>query len=147
MGFVQPSAGFGLHEQRRAASRCCPAAAGLVERIVDPGQWALVASEVVYRLQFPVGAGFPWVAFELQIRQIAGQPEPLRQVIICLLLPAGAPNKLKMITQPRQVPGCAGRTEMKYSVYVKPLSFWLSGGIEAKQRYDPVNIDEQKRLA
>jgi hypothetical protein len=36
---------------------------------------------------------------------------------------------------------------MKYSVHVKPFSLWQSVGTEAKKRYDPVNIDEQQRLA
>ena len=106
-----------------------------------------MASKVVDRLQFPVGAGFAGVAFELQVVKIAGEAKPLWQVVVGLLFPASAPNKLKMIAQSRQVLSGASRTEMEYSVDVQPFSIWQRVGIEAKQRYDPVNIDQQKRLA
>ena len=79
-----------------------------------------------------MGASLSWVAVELQKWQLSRQSEPLRQVIIGLLLPAGAPNEFKVITEPWQVLGCAGRTEMKYPVYVKPFSFRQSVGTEAK---------------
>ena len=130
--FVQASAGFSLHEQGWSGARCSPAAAGLVERIVDPRQWALGSGEVIDRLQLPMGAGLSRVAVELQKGQLSRQSEPLRQVIIGLLFPAGAPNELKVIPESWQVLGCAGRTEMKYSVYVKPLPLRQSVGIEAK---------------
>jgi len=97
VGFVQSCAGIRLHQKCRPNASCGPVAAGIVERIVDPRQRALLASEVVYRLQFPVRTGFAGVAFELQKRQISGQSDPLRQVIIGFFLPTGAPNKLEMI--------------------------------------------------
>ena len=144
---VQPCAGFGLHQQSWPCTLRCPLPAGIVKRIIDPRQRALVASKVIYRLQFPMRASLPWVAFELQVGELSRQAEPLRQVVIGLLFPAGAPNEFEMIAQARQVLGRAGRTEMKYSIDVQPFSLWQSVGTEAKQRYDTVNIDEQQRFA
>ena len=97
MDFVQPDARFSLDQKCRPNASCSPVAAGIVERIINPRQRALLASKVVYRLKFPVRTGFAWVAFELQKWEIAGQSEPLRQVIIGLFFPAGAPNQLEMI--------------------------------------------------
>jgi len=95
--FAKSGARFGLDQKCRPGAICSPVSAGIVERIVDPRQRALVASKVVDRLQFPVRTGFAGVAIELQKRQITGQSEPLRQVIIGLFLPTGAPNKLELI--------------------------------------------------
>ena len=97
MGFIQPCARIGLHQQRRPSACRCPLAAGSIKRVVDPRQRAPGASKIVDRLQFPVRTGFAGVAFELQKWQISWQPEPLRQVIIGFLFPAGAPNELEMI--------------------------------------------------
>src|SRR5581483_9133654 len=99
----------------------------------------------VDRGELPVGAAAARVALEAEEWQRTGQREERGQMLVGLLLPARAPHQLEPLSQPAQQLAGAGREEMDDAVDRAELPGRAGAVVEAEQRNDPVDIDQQQR--
>ena len=91
---VRPRSGSVCTSSVGAARASRPLVAGVVERVVDPGQRPL-AGVRVDRVELPVRVRASDRAREAQERQRRRQPEQMRQVLVGPLLPAAGPHELE----------------------------------------------------
>jgi hypothetical protein len=94
---------FRADQQRWSQAPACPLAAPLVKRIIDPGQRARRPGVAVNRSQLPMGVCAPQLALEGQVGKSRGQTQLERQILVGLVLPAGAPHQLKAVGELAQV--------------------------------------------
>jgi hypothetical protein len=80
---------------------------------------------------------------EAEVRQARRQPQGRRQVLVGLLLPAAAPDQLKVSLQTFDQASNARRQEMRDSIDEQELPGRRAGWIEAEQGDDAVDVDQK----
>jgi hypothetical protein len=87
-----------------------------------------------------MGLDQPGHGLKMDVGQGPGQFKGSRQVVVCFLLPTGAPSKLKAGRQLAKVrPGACRKVVGDAIDPLKPASRRLAG-LESVQRYDPIDV-------
>jgi hypothetical protein len=121
-----------------------PLVTALVEAVVDPGQRP-AAAVLVQGPQLPVCRAEAGGAAEGQVREL-GEPEDVRQVVVGFLLPAGRPDHLEMLCEPKQPLAGAERDAVHHPV--DELEARGRAGrrlVEAEEADHPVDVDGEQR--
>jgi hypothetical protein len=141
----EPDRRLGRHEQRRRLALRGPRLARLPMRIVDPRERP-GAGVGVDRVELPMALhAAPWTgrALERQVGPGSGETERMGEVLVRLLLPAGAPHRLERVGEQTKVFACGGRKEMSDAVDHLEAPCRRRMLREAEQRDHAVNVDEQ----
>ena len=141
----QADVGLCRYEQGGGRPALGPLLAALVERVVDPGERP-GARELVERLELPVSCAEPGAAAESQHREVGGQAQQQRQVVVGALLPARGPDQLVVLGQPQQAgAGAVGDAVRDPVDQVEPAGDVRQRPVEAEQADHAVDVDCQYR--
>ena len=137
-----------LHEERRRGALARPTAGTprSARRRPTPAAARARRRPRSPRASSARGRGPP-VAVEAQHRQVAREAEHGGQVLVRLLLPAGAPDEVEIGAERLQVPGRGGRNQVRRPVHEHPGSRWTLIGREAEERDDAIDVDQEQRFA
>ncbi len=136
-----------LDEQRRRRPLAGPRPARVVERVVDPRERPVRPGVALDRRELPVRVPAARIAVEAQHRELARQSQHRRQVLVRLLLPAGAPDEVEIGAERLQVPGRGGRNQVGRPVDEHPGTRWTLIGRESEERDDAIDVDQEHRFA
>jgi hypothetical protein len=143
-----------LDDQRRGRTLLRPDAAGVVDVVVDPRQWAPVRV-LVDRVDLPMGRSGPHAPVEGQIRQMPRKAEQVRQVVVGRLFPSGRPDELVAVREPLEMGG-AGRGYVVHHAVDRVQAAWRTAFErrvsrreaipfpEPEQADDPVHVQEEQ---
>jgi small subunit ribosomal protein S12 len=118
-----------------------PGAAGAIDRVINPRQRA-VAGITVDRLDLPVGGAEAGLAVEGQERQLAGEPENLRQPLVGAILPTRRPDDLVCRLEPLEPRADPVRDAVRDAVdEVKAARRLADRSLEAEEADDAVDVE------
>lgn len=138
----QPDGGLGAQEERRSGPLGRPVPAPRVEVVVDPGERPRAPRVAVDRRQLPMGAVGGAIP-ERDVRPPDAQAEEVGQSRRAVL-PAAAPCALEVAGEALQMPGGAGRDEVRQPVHEGPDARRRGREVEAEEGHDAVDVDEKK---